>query len=114
MITITTERIASGKETWETRYYISSHAPTVKAMANAIRRHWGIENTQHYVLDVAFNEDRRRQRDRNGAANLAAVRRLTNSILRQEKTNKRGVKNKRLACALDPKYLIDVLKITPF
>ena len=44
-----------------------------------------------------------------GAANLAAVRRLALSLLRQEKTNKRGLKNKRLACALDPNYLLTVL-----
>jgi hypothetical protein len=63
---------------------------------------------------VTFSEDSRRQQDRNGAANLAAVRRLSVSLLRQEKTNKRGVKNKRLQCALDPNYLLRVLASAHF
>ena len=87
-------------ETSETRLYISSLPPKAKRVSAAIRKHWGIENTQHWSLDVTFGEDVRRQQDRHGAANLAAVRRLALSLLRQEKTNKRGLKNKRLACCL--------------
>jgi len=102
-------RIIGDRETWETRLDISSHKSNAKDLSSAIRQHWGIENSQHGSLDVAFGEDCRRQQDRHGAANLAAVRRLALSLLRQEKTNKRGVKNKRLACALDPDYLLKVL-----
>ena len=65
-------------------------------------------------LDITFDEDARRQQDRHGAANLAAVRRLALSLLRQEKTNKRGLKNKRFACALDPNYLLTVLANAKF
>ena len=61
-----------------------------------------------WVLDVAFGEDARRQQDRNGGANLGAVRRLAVSLLRQEKTIKRGAKCKRMACTLDPNYLLKV------
>ena len=83
-------REVGGEERWESRYYISSLGPKAKPLAEAIRKHWSVENSQHWVLDVAFDEDRRRQQDRNGAANLAAVRRLALSLLRQEKTNTRG------------------------
>ena len=109
LATVTSRREIDGKEHWETRQYITSHAPQAKWLAKAIRQHWGIENGQHWTLDVVFDEDSRRQQDRHGAANLAAVRRLALSLLRQEKTNKRGIKNKRLACALDPNYLLTVL-----
>jgi predicted transposase YbfD/YdcC len=109
LVVVTSCRVVEERETWESRYFISSHGPSAKALAEAIRRHWAIENGQHWVLDVVFGEDTRRQQDRNGGANLAAVRRLALSVLRQEKTNKRGVKNKRLACALDPNYLLKVL-----
>jgi hypothetical protein len=68
-----------------------------------------IENGQHWVLDVGFHEDAARQQDRNGSANLGAVRRLLVSLLRQEKTLKRGAKAKRMACALDTQYLLRVL-----
>jgi hypothetical protein len=88
--------------------------PKAVPLGNAIRRHWGIENGQHGMLDVTFGEDQRRQQDRNGAANFAAVRRLVLSLLRQEKTNKRGAKNKQFECALDPQYLLKVLATTRF
>lgn len=114
VIAITTQRVIGDNESWETRYYISNLPPKAKMLGQAIRRHWSIENSQHWILDVAFQEDRRRQSERNGAANLAAVRRLTASLLRQEKTNKRGVKNKRLSCALDTDYLVLALNTAQF
>lgn len=114
LVVMTCCRIVGDRETWETRLYISSHKSNAKDLSSAIRQHWGIENSQHWSLDVAFGEDSRRQQDRHGAANLAAVRRLALSLLRQEKTNKRGVKNKRLACALDPDYLLKVLANAKF
>ena len=61
------------------------------------------------MLDVGFHEDAARQQDRNGSANLGAVRRLIVSLLRQEKTLRRGARAKRMACALDPNYLLKVL-----
>lgn len=114
LVALTCCRLIGDQETWETRLYISSHKPKAKALSRAIRLHWGIENTQHWSLDVTFGEDVRRRQDRNGAANLASVRRLALSLLRQEKTNKRGLKNKRLACALDPEYLLKVLANAKF
>lgn len=98
----------NGKETWETRWYISDLAPKAKSLGAAIRKHWGIENGQHWVLDVAFSEDTARQQDRNGSSNLAAIRRLVVSLLRQEATLKCGAKIKRMVCALDPRYLLKV------
>jgi predicted transposase YbfD/YdcC len=114
VVAATSHRTVNETETDETRYDISSHPPQAKPLGHAIRRHWAIENGQHGVLDVAFGEDQRRQQDRNGAANLAAVRRLVLSLLRQEKTNKRGAKNKQFECALDPQYLLQVLATTRF
>lgn len=110
LVIVNSCRVQDGKETWETRLYISSHAPRAKPLGEAIRKHWSIENGQHWVLDIAFGEDARRQQDRNGAANFAAVRRLMVSLLRQEKTLKRGAKAKRMACALDPNYLLKVFQ----
>lgn len=97
------------EETWATRVYISDLAPRAKSLGNAIRKHWGIENGQHWVLDVQMHEDSARQQDRRGAVNLAAMRRLAVSWLRQENTLKRGAKCKRMACAIDTTYLLKVL-----
>lgn len=107
-------RVVNNQETWEARMYISSHPSRAKMLATAIRRHWTIENSQHWVLDVTFGEDARRQQDRNGAANLAAVRRLALSLLRQDTTVQRGAKCKRMKCALDSHYLLRVLHNATF
>lgn len=106
--------IRDGHATGLVRYFISSLKPDAKRFGKAVRGHWGIENSQHWVLDVTFREDDRRQQDRNGAANLAAVRRLAVSLLRQDKTITRGAKAKRMVAALEPTYLLRVLKHATF
>ena len=103
-----------GNEAGLVRYFISSFKPDAKRLGRAVRQHWSIENSQHWVLDVAFREDDRRQQQRNGAANLAAVRRLVLSLLRQDKTITRGAKAKRMAAALEPSDLLRVLKHATF
>ena len=57
LVIMTCCRVIGGVETWETRSYISSHKPNAKALSHAIRKHWGIENTQHWSLDITFGED---------------------------------------------------------
>jgi predicted transposase YbfD/YdcC len=68
-----TER--DGNETSEVRYDLSRLPPGVQRFAEAVRGHWTIENSRHWVLDVTFREDDSRSRDRLLAQNLAALRR---------------------------------------
>lgn len=67
------------------RYYISSLPAEVKRLAAAVRDHWGIENRLHWVLDVAFREDRNRARADNAQANLGVLRRTSLSLLKNTK-----------------------------
>ncbi len=97
----------------EVRYFISSLPAKVKRLASAVRQHWGIENGLHWVLDVAFNEDRLRLRDRNAIENLALLNRLAVSLLRQDKTVKAGVKCKRKTAGWDDDYLLHLLLQEP-
>ena len=55
--------VRDGKETIETRYYISSLEVSVKQFAHAVRSHWGIENSCHWSLDMIYREDESRIRD---------------------------------------------------
>ncbi|MFN4088154.1 MAG: ISAs1 family transposase [Alphaproteobacteria bacterium] len=65
-----------------TRYYLSSARLTAERFARAVRSHWAIENSLHWVLDVTFDEDGARNRADNGPENLAILRRLTLNLLR--------------------------------
>ena len=97
------------KETGDVRYFLSSMKPTAKRLAGIVRSHWGIENSLHWVLDIAFNEDRLRTKDRNAIDNIALVNRLAVSLLRQDKTVKAGVKCKRKKAGWDNDYLLHLL-----
>lgn len=77
-----------------TRYYISSARLSPRALAKAVRSHWAIENSLHWVLDVTFDEDAARNRADNGPENLAILRRLTLNLLRTARP-KLGVSRKR-------------------
>jgi predicted transposase YbfD/YdcC len=66
-----------------TRYYLSSARLTPERFAAAVRAHWAIENSLHWVRDVTFDEDRARNRKDNGPENLAILRKLALNLLRK-------------------------------
>lgn len=104
-------RELNGHVTVESRYYISSLANEAATILKAARSHWGIENSLHWVLDVAMGEDDSRIRKDHAPENMALLRRIALSLLKQEKTLKRGVQGKRLKAAMNPGYLLKVLSV---
>jgi predicted transposase YbfD/YdcC len=108
---VKSQRQVNGKITIETRYYISSLPNDAKKILYAARSHWGVENSLHWVLDVAMGEDDSRIRKGNAPENMAALRRIALNLLKQEKTLKRGIQGKRLKAALSPDYLLKVLTV---
>lgn len=112
IVCIESKRAVTGKElTTERRYYISSLSREPQEMGLLIRGHWGIENGAHWILDVAFREDGQKARAGNIAENLSLIRRMSLNCLKQEKTAKIGVANKRLKAAYDIGYLLKVLGV---
>jgi predicted transposase YbfD/YdcC len=108
---VNSRRQVNGKTTTETRYYISSLTNDAKKILHAARGHWGVENSLHWVLDVAMGEDDSRIRKDNAPESMAILRRIALNLLKQEKTLKRGIQGKRLKAALSPDYLLKVLTV---
>jgi len=105
---IRSERRIGDERSCEDRYHIASCTGATRVLTS-VRSHWGIENQLHWVLDIAFDEDRCRVRKDHGLENFALLRHIALNLLKQEKTCKRGIKGKRLLAAWNPDYLLKVL-----
>ena len=100
--------VRDGKESVETRYYISSLPVGVKRFAHAVRSHWGIENGCHWSLDMTYREDESRIRDQRLRENFAWLNRLTLSLLKQHR-GKESIAMKRRSCGWSDDFLLEVL-----
>ncbi len=108
---VTGERRIGEKVSIESRYYISSLPGDAEQLLRAVREHWGIENSLHWVLDIAFREDESRVRKGHGPENLATMRHMALNLLRRETSSKGGVKARRLRAGWDETYLLKVLSL---
>lgn len=109
IVRIRSERRLKRKTEVKTRYFITSLANDARQILAAKRAHWGIENSLHWVLDVAFSEDDSRVRQGNADQNLAILRQIALNLLKQEKTARGGIKAKRLQAGWNEDYLVKVL-----
>jgi predicted transposase YbfD/YdcC len=100
--------VRDGKETAETRYYISSLEVGVKQFAHAVRSHWGIENSCHWSLDMTYREDESRIRDPHVRENFAWLNRFTLSLLKQH-PGKDSIVMKRRGCGWNENFMLEVL-----
>lgn len=101
-------RIGEKVET-ERRYFLWSGGGSARKFGRAVRSHWGIENSEHHVLDVSFDEDACRIRRGNGAENFATLRHIALNLLRREPTAQRGIKARLRRAGWDEAYLLRVL-----
>ena len=99
---------ATGVESREGSYFLSSLRPNARRIGTAIRGHWSSENGLHWVLDVVFREDARRLYDRTAAENVAFLNRLALSLLRGD-TEKSSLKVKRKQAGWSIPYLAQLL-----
>ena len=103
------ETLEDGKIRSEVRHFILSKNLSARKFGEAVRGHWSIENRLHWQLDVTFQEDQCRLRKDHADANFSILRRTALSLLKNNKTHKVGVKNKRLLAACADSYLEEVL-----
>jgi predicted transposase YbfD/YdcC len=109
---VESRREVAGKVTVETRYYIGSIGTSAARFARATRGHWGVENGLHWNLDISFREDECRVRDPVARENLAVLRHIALSRLKNDDT-KLGLQNKRLKAAWDERYLAKLFFESP-
>lgn len=96
----------------QNRYYISNLSAQNKdaqAFNHIVRTHWAIENQLHWPLDVVFKEDASRVRSGYADQNLSVIRSLALNLLKQDKSLKVGIQNKRMRAAWDNQYLIKII-----
>jgi hypothetical protein len=98
----------SGKETVNIRYFISSLGIGIHRFANAVRSHWGIENSCHWCLDVTYREDESRIREKHLRENFAWLNRFTLSLLKQNGNGKSVAMNRR-RCGWNDDVLVQIL-----
>ena len=99
---------ATGAQSTEVSYFLSSLPPNARRLGSAIRGHWSIENGLHWVLDVVFREDARRVYERTTAENVALLNRLALSLLRGD-PSKDSMKVKRKLAGWSIPYLAQLL-----
>ena len=103
------QRTVRGKTSVERRFFISSLEKNVDLFAKAVRQHWGIENSVHWILDISFREDESRIRNGHAPENMAVLRHIALNLLRNDETPL-GIKNKRLKAGRNTDYLAHVLR----
>lgn len=109
VICVESMRWINDQEQCSKRYYISSLAGQSAAqMGHYIRRHWSIENEQHWHLDVTFDEDACLVRQDHAPRNLATIRKLALGLVSQD-PSKMSLKRKRKKAARDDAYLMALL-----
>lgn len=108
VVMVKRKRCLWNKTTEEVCFYITSLASDAIFLAQAIRSHWGIENSLHWVLDVTFREDHSRIRSGHGPENMGLLRRLSLNLLKRE-PSKQSIAQKRYRAAMDNDFVMKVL-----
>jgi predicted transposase YbfD/YdcC len=115
IIKVDSIRDMASRSSSEARFYISSITHSdVEKIGHAIRSHWGVENSLHYVLDVTFDQDKSRVRKDHAPENFPVLRHFAMNILKSAppaKKGSNGMKAKRTRAGYDLKYLQETLRL---
>ena len=109
VVMMNSKRWVEGALHTETRYYLSSLPPEAKSIGDAIRKHWSIENSLHWCLDVGLKEDACRIHAGNAAENVSILRHLSMNMIKSKSKRKGGIARKRKLMAIDAQLLESLL-----
>src|SRR3954470_2936609 len=99
----------TGKTETEIRYFLTSCGDGPAVLAQAIRRHWSIENALHWVLDVTFREDDSRVRHRTAARNLALLRKIALNLVAADRGGQTSLRGRRKKAAWNDDYMLQII-----
>jgi predicted transposase YbfD/YdcC len=99
----------TGKVETEIRYFLTSCNDDPAVLAQAIRRHWSIENALHWVLDVTFREDDSRVRHRVAARNLALLRKIALNLIAGDRSSQTSLRGRRKKAAWNDEYMLRII-----
>lgn len=107
IVQVQSERHLGERSTHETRYFISSRTLDAEQALQASRAHWGIENGNHYILDVTFNEDASQIAQGNAPENMGILRRIALNMLKPMKAmhKRQSYKSMRKLAGWDDRFL---------
>jgi predicted transposase YbfD/YdcC len=97
-----------GKTSKQIRFYLASLPASLKIFAGAVRGHWGIENSLHWVLDVTFHEDLCRIRKDHAPQNFALIKRAAINLINKSR-GKRSIKGTRKQAGWNNAALLNIL-----
>lgn len=110
IVMVESERDMGSSTTTDRRFYISSSLSSAQTLLEASRKHWGVENSLHWTLDVTFREDESRIRKGASPENYAIFRHVALNILRKDTSEKASIKRKRHMAALSDHFRTSLIE----
>ena len=107
IVMVESTRETGSKIETETRFYITSLTDTAEQIASAVRGHWAVENSLHWVMDMVFRDDDCRVREGNAATNFVTLKHMAHNLARRA-SGKMSIRARRKAAAWDDEYLISL------
>ncbi len=111
LVRIDATREINGIISNEVRFYISSLKASAEQFNTNVRKHWGVENSLHWVLDMTFGEDYCRKRNKYAAQNFAILEKMALNMLNKKKQKGMSLKTMRLKAAWDDEFLTKIIDI---
>jgi predicted transposase YbfD/YdcC len=92
----------------ETRFYITSLVWMASQLGPAIRAHWAIENSLHWVMDMVFRDDECRLRTDHAPANFTTIKHMALNLIRRA-PGKDSIRLRRKVAAWDDDFLASLV-----
>ena len=108
LVIVASSRETSGKTAHETRFYITSLVMPAHLLGPVGRRHWAIENSLHWVMDMLFREDECRVRTDHAPANFTTIEHMAHNLLRRN-PGRNSLRRRRKAAGWDDDFLASLL-----